>query len=158
MLHCNEKPTYVFLFWKFARPQSQFSHSCVSERFISSQDQSTYFLQQNRQIDRWTICINRSQTHECGNWDCGGAVPILGIVSSNVRYWFFAVYIYELSFFMSVVFFFLRQIAMLDSSVLFNILHQDNINYRYSMIINCAWRISSALQDNNDDNCCRLLI
>ena len=28
-----------------ARPQSQFPHSCVCERFIYSQDRSTYFLQ-----------------------------------------------------------------------------------------------------------------
>ncbi len=36
---------------KIARPQSQFPHSCVCERFIYSQDRSTYFLQQNRQTD-----------------------------------------------------------------------------------------------------------
>ncbi len=39
--HCNENPIYVFLFW-------------VCEGFIFSQDRSTYFLQQNRQIDRGT--------------------------------------------------------------------------------------------------------
>jgi hypothetical protein len=27
--------------------------------------------------------INRSQTHECGNWDCGRAIPFLGIFVSN---------------------------------------------------------------------------
>jgi len=32
----------------------------------------------------------RSQTHECGNWDCGLAVSFLGIFVSNFRYWFFA--------------------------------------------------------------------
>jgi hypothetical protein len=37
-IHCKENLIYVFL-------QSQFRHSCVC-------DQSTYFLQQNRQIDR----------------------------------------------------------------------------------------------------------
>jgi hypothetical protein len=46
--------------WKFetniprkgiARAQSQFPQSCVCERFLYSQDWSTYFLQQNRQID-----------------------------------------------------------------------------------------------------------
>jgi hypothetical protein len=31
--HSNENPTYVFLFWK-SRPQPQFPHSCVCERFI----------------------------------------------------------------------------------------------------------------------------
>jgi hypothetical protein len=83
-LHCNENPIYVFPFWKLRGPQSQFSHSCVCERFIYPQDQSTYFLQQNRQN-------NRSQTHECGNWNCGRAMSLLGIFVSNFRYWFFAV-------------------------------------------------------------------
>jgi hypothetical protein len=36
--------------------------------------------------------INRSQTHECGNWDCGHAVPFLEIVVSNFRRWFFTVW------------------------------------------------------------------
>ncbi len=31
------------------------------------------------------------QIHECGNWDCGRAIPFLGIFVSNFRYWFFAV-------------------------------------------------------------------
>ncbi len=44
--HWNENPTYGI-----ARPQPQFPHSCVCERFIYSQDRSTYFLQQNRQTD-----------------------------------------------------------------------------------------------------------
>ncbi len=35
--------------------------------------------------------INSSQTHECGNWDCGRAIPFLGIFVSNFRYWLFAV-------------------------------------------------------------------
>jgi hypothetical protein len=34
-----------------ARPQFQFPHSCVCERFIYSQDWSTYLLQQNWQTD-----------------------------------------------------------------------------------------------------------
>ncbi len=37
-------------FLGIARPQ--FPHSCVCERFIYSQDRSTYFLHQNRKIDR----------------------------------------------------------------------------------------------------------
>jgi hypothetical protein len=32
--------------------------------------------------------INRSQTNECGNWDCGPAIPFLGIFVSNFRYLF----------------------------------------------------------------------
>jgi hypothetical protein len=42
--HCNENPIYVFLFFLgIARPRSQFPHLCVCERFIYSQDWSTYF-------------------------------------------------------------------------------------------------------------------
>jgi hypothetical protein len=37
------------------QPQSEFLHSCVCERFIYSQDLSTYFLQQNRQINPGNI-------------------------------------------------------------------------------------------------------
>jgi hypothetical protein len=37
------------------------------------------------------IYINPSQTHECGNWDWGPAIPFLGIFDSNFRCCFFAV-------------------------------------------------------------------
>jgi hypothetical protein len=33
------------------RPRSQFPHSCIRERIIYSQDQSTYLLQQKKQTD-----------------------------------------------------------------------------------------------------------
>ncbi len=46
---------------------------------LYSQDRSTYFLQQNRQTDGGNIYVNRSQTHECGNWDCGREIPFRGI-------------------------------------------------------------------------------
>jgi hypothetical protein len=42
-------------FLGIAWPQPQFPHSCVFEKFIYSQDQSTYFLQQNRQTHRGNI-------------------------------------------------------------------------------------------------------
>jgi hypothetical protein len=42
-------------FLGIARPQPQFPHSCAFERFIYSQDQSTYLLQQNRQTHRGNI-------------------------------------------------------------------------------------------------------
>jgi hypothetical protein len=65
----------VFLFWELRRP---IPISCVCERFIYSQNRSTNFLLQNRQIDFSNI-KNRSLRHECGHWDCGRAVPFLGI-------------------------------------------------------------------------------
>ncbi len=39
-----------------------------------------------------TLCVNRSQTHKCGNWDFGHAIPFLGIFVINFLYWFFAVH------------------------------------------------------------------
>ncbi len=77
VLHCNENINYVFPFLKIVRPQSQFQHSCVCERFIFPQDWSTYFLQQNRQIYRGSI---KSLTDTwMWNWDWGRAIPLLGI-------------------------------------------------------------------------------
>jgi hypothetical protein len=69
-------------FLRIARPQSQFPQSCVPERFIYSQDRSTYFPAVNYADLSWEY-INRSQTHECGNWDCGRAIPFHGIFDSN---------------------------------------------------------------------------
>ncbi len=82
-------------FLGIAQPQSLFPHSCVSvcERFIYSQDRSTYFLQQNRQHRQSREYINCSQTHECGNWDWERAISFLEIFASNFRYWFSALYL-----------------------------------------------------------------
>jgi hypothetical protein len=55
-----------------ARPQPQFPHSCVFERFIYSQDQSTYFLQQNRQTHRGNIYF----AHRHMNEEIGTEAPI----------------------------------------------------------------------------------
>jgi hypothetical protein len=52
---------------------------CLRAIYIFLYDLFTYFLQQNRQINRGNIYVNRSQTHDCGNWDCGLAIPFLGI-------------------------------------------------------------------------------
>ncbi len=47
---------FIYSFsWNAFLPQPQFPQSCVFERFIYSQDQSTYFLQQNRQTHRGNI-------------------------------------------------------------------------------------------------------
>jgi hypothetical protein len=42
-------------FLGIARPQPQFQHSCVCERFIQFQDRPKYFLQRNRQTERGNI-------------------------------------------------------------------------------------------------------
>ncbi len=59
-----------------AHPQSPFPHTCVCERFKHAQDRSTYFPAADLS---WEY-IKRSQTHDCGNWDWGRAVPFLGII------------------------------------------------------------------------------
>jgi hypothetical protein len=69
-----------------ARPQSQFPHSCVCERFIYySHDRSTCFPAAEYAYRSWEY-IDRTQKRECKNWDCGRAVPFLGIYASNFRY------------------------------------------------------------------------
>ncbi len=78
-------------FLGIALPQPQFQHLYVCERFIQSQDWYTYFLQQNRETDRGNICINRSQTHECGNWDWDPIFLFWEYLFRNYRYFVFAV-------------------------------------------------------------------
>ncbi len=70
-----------------ARPQTQFPHSCVYERFKYFHDCSAYSPAGN------TVCgpilenihINRSQTHECGNWDWGRTILRKGIHKWDFR-------------------------------------------------------------------------
>ncbi len=84
--HCNENPIYVFLFWELRGLRPNFHiHVSVRDLYIPRIGPHAYFLQQNRQIKTWEY-INRSQTHECGNWDCGRAIPFLGIFVYNLRY------------------------------------------------------------------------
>jgi hypothetical protein len=78
-----------------ARPQSQpdfHIHVSVSDLFIP-RISPHIFLQQNRQTNRRNICINRSQTHECGNWNWSRANPFLDIFFPNFRYCVFAVHV-----------------------------------------------------------------
>jgi hypothetical protein len=50
--HYNENPIYVFLFWELRGLSPNFHiHVSMSDLYIP-QDRSTYFLKQNRQIDR----------------------------------------------------------------------------------------------------------
>jgi hypothetical protein len=51
-----------------ARPRSQFSYSRICERFIYSQDRSTYFAAAKKADLSWEY-INRSQIHECRDWE-----------------------------------------------------------------------------------------
>jgi hypothetical protein len=107
VVHCVLNETeWHFICWGWGGAESQAlqrkSHLCIpflgiARRvpistcmclwgFTYSQDRSTYF---DRSTDRPWEYINPSQAHECGNWDCGRAIPFLFV--SNCRYWFFAV-------------------------------------------------------------------
>ncbi len=58
-------------------------HSCVCER-INSHDGSASSAWW-KYVD-WSLeYINRSQTHECGNWGWGRAIPRKGIYKRNCR-------------------------------------------------------------------------
>ncbi len=67
-----------------ARPESQFPHSCVCKLFQYSTDLSANSAAE-KYVDRSREYINRSQTHECGNWDCVPAIPFLGIHKWDFR-------------------------------------------------------------------------
>ena len=67
-----------------ARPHIQILHSCFGEQFIYSHDRSAYSAA-GKYLDRSWKDINCSQTHECGNWSLGWAVPLLGIHKWDFR-------------------------------------------------------------------------
>jgi|688.fasta_scaffold386393_1 hypothetical protein len=92
--HCNKNPIDVF-------PERKSPHSRVCERFIYSQDWSTYFPAAEQADQSWEN-INRSQTDECGHWDWGPAVPFLGIFVSNFLYCVFSVH-HRLSLYLRVM-------------------------------------------------------
>jgi hypothetical protein len=88
-VHTLQRKSHLCIsFLGIARHQPQFKHSFVCERFIQSQDRSTYFLQQNRRM--WEY-INRSQTHECGKWEWDPDIPFLKIFVSKFLYLVYAV-------------------------------------------------------------------
>jgi hypothetical protein len=61
-----------------ARSRYKFQHSCICERFICSQDQSL--------ADRSWEYINRSQIHECCNWETEHYNSVLAITRPR-SYW-----------------------------------------------------------------------
>ncbi len=64
-------------YYNFLSPNS-YIHSYICERFIFFQDRSVYFAAAKYVDWSWEY-LNRSQTHECGNWDWGRAIPRKGI-------------------------------------------------------------------------------
>ncbi len=75
--HTATKIPFMYFFSGIARPQSQFPHSCVCERFTRIVPGSVHIFPAAEQPDRSWEYINRLQTHECGNLDCGGTIPFL---------------------------------------------------------------------------------
>ncbi len=72
--HCNENPIYVFLIWEIrGLSLNVYIHVSMSDLYIPRI--GPHF---SCSSDRWWEYKNRSQTHECGNWDCGHAIPFSG--------------------------------------------------------------------------------
>ncbi len=67
-MYCTENRIYVFPGKGIARPQSKLLHSCVCERFINSQDRSTY-LAAAKYVDQSWEYINLSQIYKWWNWE-----------------------------------------------------------------------------------------
>jgi hypothetical protein len=63
------------------RPQSQFLHSCVSERFMYtySHDWSAYSA-----VDQSWEYLNRSQTHEWESIKCANILGLLYVAERNI--------------------------------------------------------------------------
>ncbi len=66
------------------RPQSQFLHSCMWERFIYSQDGPHIWLQQNRQT---ILEICKFLIYECRNWETEHYNSILEIRMISFIFW-----------------------------------------------------------------------
>ncbi len=89
-LHCNENPIGVFLFWELRGLSPNFHiHVSMSDLYIPWIGP---IFPAAEQADRSWEYINRLQTHECGNWDCGRAIPFLEYLFQIFGIgWFFAV-------------------------------------------------------------------
>ncbi len=64
-------------------PQSQFPHSYVCERIIYVFPRWVCQFCWRKYVDLSWEYINRSKTHECGNWGWGRAIPRKGIYKRN---------------------------------------------------------------------------
>jgi hypothetical protein len=78
---------YVFLFWELRWLSTNFHiHVSVSDLYIPRIGPHISCSRIGKEY------IKCSQTHECGNWECGRAIPFMGIFVSNFWYCFFAVW------------------------------------------------------------------
>ncbi len=82
MVHCNDDPIYVFPEKELRDLSPNFNiHVSVSDLYIPRIGLPSAA---GKYVDRWWEYINRSQAHECGNWDWGCAIPFLGIFVADV--------------------------------------------------------------------------
>ncbi len=78
---------YIFLTMKLLFPKQNnnvmfclpYLHSYICEIFTYFQDRSAYSAAEKYVVDWSWEYTNRSQTHACGNWDWGRAIPRKGI-------------------------------------------------------------------------------
>ena len=70
---------------------NSYTHISVRDLYIFPRIGSVYFAAA-QYVDRSCEYINRSQTHECRNWERGRAVSFLGIFVSTIGYSVFAVW------------------------------------------------------------------
>ncbi len=66
-----------------ARPQSQFPQICLWAIYIIPR--SICLFCRRKYVDRSREYVNRSQTHECGNWEWGREIPRKGIHKWDFR-------------------------------------------------------------------------
>ncbi len=82
-LHCTENSKQIFSEMNLCGLVPNF-YIHVCERFIYSHDRSP--ISCIAFVDRSCEYINRSQIHDCRNWNRGRAVSFLWIIVSNFRY------------------------------------------------------------------------
>jgi hypothetical protein len=68
MLYTARKMPFIYSQKRNCAASVPISHSCVCERFLYAQDQSTYFPAAELADQSWEY-INHSQTLACGNWE-----------------------------------------------------------------------------------------
>ncbi len=88
LIHCTAKIVYRISETNIPRnetawPQSQFLHSCFCEWFICPTIVCLFCCRKICRPILGIYCINRSQIHECGNWDWGRAVSFLRVHKSD---------------------------------------------------------------------------
>ncbi len=85
--HCKENPIYALTEKKLRGLSPNFPFMYLWVTYILPR--SVHLFSCSRPILGVYSKINRSQKHECRNWDCGLAISFLEIFISNFRYTIF---------------------------------------------------------------------